>query len=866
MHHTVALTVPRLLAERAEIEPDRAAVVVDGRGELAFGEWDSRSDAVARGLLERGLRPGDRVGLLFGGERWIDYAIACCGVQKAGGVAVPLSDRLADAEVADIVRRCSAVAVLHHSRDVPPVECWTARLGEVEADDRSPVGVDVSPDQLAQIIYTSGTTGTPKGVGASHANLTHGHVARPRHRAYAHSRLFLHAFPIGTNAAQMMLMDALTAHPAALALARFDAEEFCRLVEAYRVGTAFLVPSMAIELLGSAACARHDLSSLVLVGSSAAALPPAVATDLAAAFPRATIVNYYTSTEAVPARTAMILDPKRPASLGRATDPGDLRVCDGEGRVLPAGEAGEIWLRSPAPPRSYVDDPAGSAEVFRDGWVRMGDVGYLDQDGYLFLVDRQSDVIKSGGLKVSTLRIEEALHEHPAVAEAAVVGVPHSVMGSVPAAAVRLRRPVPFGELREFLAGRLARHQMPTRIVVVEDFARGAAGKILKPAVRELFADRGRRVPLSAAQEAWFASGGATAEPVEMAIRLRGGLDPAMIRRALHEVAGRHEALRLTFPPEEGGDAARIVPGLVPEVLFEESVDGTPPEAVLAAALARPFDSKRGPLLRAVVTPEPPDGHLLGLTAHPLVCDEWSLDVILQELAVVYGATLSGQLAALPPPGRFDEGAGERSESAAALTLTPAALAVPLVRAAPPGAGTACSREFDPSVAGAIRRTAGAARTGTAAVALAAWGKALAELTAGEPGEPLVLVGSPARQGPGAAALVGPVARNVPVVVSPEAGVLERVREALAESPPHLVWDGFPAHTGRFTFQGLRPEPYWPGGVAEPLTLPPRVLADAPPRLVVTERPDGSLSCRCAGPSARAALESFTRHLSLLVS
>ncbi|MBB2744184.1 UNVERIFIED_ORG: acyl-CoA synthetase (AMP-forming)/AMP-acid ligase II [Microbispora rosea subsp. rosea] len=864
MHHAVALTVPRLLAERAEIEPDRTAVVVDGRGELAFGEWNSRSDAVARGLLERGLRPGDRVGLRFGGERWIDYAIACCAVQKAGGVAVPLSDRLAGAEVADIVRRCSAVALLHHSRDAPPIECWTARLGEVEADDRSPVGVEVSPDQLAQIVYTSGTTGTPKGVGASHANLTHGHVARPRHRAYAHSRLFIHAFPIGTNAAQMMLMDALTAHPAALALARFDAEEFCRLVEAYRVGTAFVVPSMAIELLGSAARARHDLSSLVLVGSSAAALPPAVATDLAAAFPRATVVNYYTSTEAVPARTAMILDPERPASLGRATDPGDLRVRDGRGRVLPAGEAGEIWLRSPAPPRSYVDDPAGSAEVFRDGWVRMGDVGYLDQDGYLFLVDRESDVIKSGGLKVSTLRIEEALHEHPAVAEAAVVGVPHPVMGSVPAAAVRLRRPVPSGELRDFLAARLARHQLPTRIVVVEDFTRGAAGKILKSGVRELFADRGRRVALSAGQEAWFASGGATGEPVEMAIRLRGGLDAAMIRRALHEVAGRHEVLRLTFPPTEGGDAARIVPGLVPEVLFEESADGTPSEAVLAAALGRPFDPERGPLLRAVVTPEPPHGHLLGLAAHPLVCDEWSLDVILQELAVVYGATLSGRPAALPPPGRFDDGAGERREFTA--TLTPAALAVPLVRPAPRGAGTACSREFDPGVAGAIRRAAAAARTGTAAVAVAAWGKALAELTAGEPGDPLVLVGSPARDSPGAAALVGPVARNIPVVVSPGPGVLDRVREALAESPPYLVWDCFPAHTGRFTFQGLRPEPYWPGGVAEPLTLPPQVLADAPPRLVVTERPDGSLSCRCAGPSAGAALESFARHLSLLVS
>ncbi|MFF4614189.1 AMP-binding protein [Nonomuraea jabiensis] len=613
------LTIPGLLRARAEAEPDRAAVVVDGQGELTFGGWASRSNAVAHGLLNRGLRPGDRVGLRFGGTRWIDYAVAYCGVQKAGGVAVPLAAAQPVRVTQDILDRCGAVGVLQEDTgcETRPGR-WAARLEEIESTDDAPPGVEVNPSQLAQIVYTSGTTGDPKGVAASHANLTHGRHPMPRRRAYAHSRHFLHAFPIGTNAAQMMLMDALTAHPAALALPRFDAAEFCRLVEAYGVGTVFLVPSMAIELLGSAARRRHDMSSVLLVGSSAAALPPALAQDLAAAFPDAVLVNTYTSTEAVPAGTTMVLDPERPDSLGRASDPGDLMIRDSSGQGLPPGAVGEVWLRCPAPPRSYFRDPGGSAAVFRDGWVRMGDVGHLDEAGYLYLADRVGDVIKSGALKVSTLRVEAALHEHPLVAEAAAVGVPHPVMGEVPSAAVRLRGPVQVEELRDFLRTRLARHELPTRIAVVEDFARNEAGKVLKPAVRALFAGAAMQVPMTAAQLADLAG---DTQPHVSVLRVLDLLDLAALRRALADLAARHDALRMTFPGSS--PVAEIADGLVPSL--ERAEGGM---AGFAEALQASFDVRRGPLLRAVLAETPDGGHLLGLAAHPLVCDAWSLDTL----------------------------------------------------------------------------------------------------------------------------------------------------------------------------------------------------------------------------------------------
>ncbi len=463
-------------------------MIVHGAGELTFAEWEERSNAVAGALLSMGLGGGERIGLIFPGARWIDYAIAFIGVLKAGAVAVPLSDRAPAAEVGRIAAHCSASMVI---RD----------LGELPLGSAEPSGRPNDPHGIAQILYTSGTTGTAKGVAATHANLAFGALLRPRRpamRPFAHSRHLVHAFPIGTNAGQMMLVNALNAHPAVVTLPVFTPDRFARLIAEHRAGTVFLVPAMAIELLGRGE--RHDLSSVLLLGSAAAPLPAAVATGLAGMFPNATITNYYTSTEAAPAQTIMIVDPERPGSVGRAAVGGAVRVVSPDGDVLPPGETGEVWMRSPAAPRSYYNDPS-TASVFRDGWIRMGDLGRLDEDGYLYLVDRESDVIKSGAFKVSTLKVEEALHAHPAVVEAAAYGVPHPVLGAAVAAAVVLRAPgerpagaggqrpgeaapVSAPTLRAFLGERLARHEIPSEIVTMDALPRNNGGKVDKRALR----------------------------------------------------------------------------------------------------------------------------------------------------------------------------------------------------------------------------------------------------------------------------------------------------------------------------------------------------------------------------------------------
>ncbi|OPC78725.1 AMP-dependent synthetase [Embleya scabrispora] len=485
-------SLPALLAHRAEIEPEQPAIL-SGREKLTFGSWHYRADAVAAGLAERGIGAGDRVALLYGNGDWIDYATAYLGAQRAGAVAVPMSDRLAPAEVRHLLAHSGAAAVLHRAELVPPdagTGAWTAPVEDIET---YPVGdlPTPSPGDLAQILYTSGTTGTPKGVAATHANLAYGCTLDARRRPLGHSAHFLHAYPVGTNAGQTMLINALDAKATAIAAPRFTPGHFARLIERHAVGSVFVVPAMAIELLGADQAHRHDLSSVRLLGSTAAALPRRVAVGLARLFPQAQIVNYYTSTEAAPAQTTMLFDPEHPGSPGRPASLRDLRVTDERGRVLPVGETGEVWLRTPTTPRSYYGEE-GDSRVFSGRWVRMGDLGYLDAEGFLYLVDRERDVIKSGAYKVSTLQVEDALHEHPGVLDAAAFGVPHPVLGMTVAAVVVPRGELTATELRVFLMERLAAHELPGHVVFRESLPRNEGGKILKRELRRLLDDEVR--------------------------------------------------------------------------------------------------------------------------------------------------------------------------------------------------------------------------------------------------------------------------------------------------------------------------------------------------------------------------------------
>ncbi|MEV7404951.1 class I adenylate-forming enzyme family protein [Streptomyces sp. NPDC091267] len=491
MTHAAA-TLPALLAHRAAAHGDRTALVT-GRERLDFASWQARSGAYACALRSAGLRPGDRVVLHHGTSRWTEFAVAFLAVLRAGGVAVPLSDRSAPAATEYVFADSRARFLLHGGPDLPAaVPSGTSVLTESDADGHPtrPDLPDPAPGDLAQILYTSGTTGTPKAVGARHANLAHGCTLDERRRPLRHSAAFLHAFPVGTNAGQTMLVNALNAHATCVTAPQFTPARFLRLLSEHDIGSVFLVPAMAIELLASPALVDATTSgardSVRLVGSTAAALPQPVALALGRAFPKAQIVNYYTSTEAAPAQITLLFDPARPASPGRPASLADLRVTTAEGLPVPAGRAGELWLRAPAAPRAYLGE--ADSEVFQGSWVRMGDLGRVDEEGFLHLLDRERDVVKSGAHKVSTLQVENALHSHPQVRDAAVVGVPHPVLGSVAAAVVVADAGLTAAALRIFLLDHLAVHELPATVLFRDALPRNEGGKVLKRDLRQLLA------------------------------------------------------------------------------------------------------------------------------------------------------------------------------------------------------------------------------------------------------------------------------------------------------------------------------------------------------------------------------------------
>lgn len=456
------LLAPDLLRRRAEEQPDVRPFTVDGGPSVTYAEWHRRSNAVAHGLIDRGLRKGDRVALHFTGVDWADYAVAYLGVLKAGGTATHLNDDLDPAELARRLGHADPVLVIRGDTVSRP----GLSVAEIETGDDSPVDVGLGPDDIADILYTSGTTGPPKAVLNPHGNLSFG-----RGPGSVSAEVFDAAAPVlsptrlGTvYSAGAVGIFALTTTAPILLCDTEDVERMAALIAAHRAGSAMLTPWAAMRMVLTRVGERHDLSSVTTVGVASANLPAKYARALLAMMPHAKLMTAYGGgSEAVPASIRTFYDPAKPTCVGRPGPGTELRLLDGDGREVAPGEAGEVVLRHGAPRRRYLTGPVSDA----DGWIRTGDLARLGPDGEVHFVDRGVDAIRTAdGRLVSSLELEGALYDHPGVEQAAVIGVRGGILALV------------VGDAPDLAAA------FPHPVRFVADLPRGPGGKVLKNRLR----------------------------------------------------------------------------------------------------------------------------------------------------------------------------------------------------------------------------------------------------------------------------------------------------------------------------------------------------------------------------------------------
>ncbi|HEX4217984.1 MAG TPA: class I adenylate-forming enzyme family protein, partial [Acidimicrobiales bacterium] len=457
------------LADMARAYPDEVGYrVVDG-GQLTFSQWDRESNRLARGLVASGVGHGDRVALRLSGVNALRWVVAYAAIHKAGGVAVPIDPRLAPPEVVHMLahagvrvlvadgervesalasvaeqpQRLAALSVVVDASiagvdgtGLPP--CDTAGTGggagprclswdEVLDDDGSGFQVPVHDDDLSEILFTSGTTGHPKGVAVRHANASSVPNATPSWSG----ALWLHASPLATFAGITFVYTPMKLGLTSTYQPQFDAGRWLTFVESEHPLAVFLVPAMVQLLVSHPRFDDADLSSIGICSVGSAPLAPTAIDRLQERMPDAAVSNNYGMTEA---GSVYCLMPKgeavrRPGSVGKPLPPAEVRCVDADGEAVPAGTYGEVRLRIPGRPREYFDDPDATAAAWVDGWLRTGDIGRLDQDGYLYIGGRAKDVIIRGGSNIHAVDVEHVILTHPAVAEVAVIGVPHDVLG-----------------------------------------------------------------------------------------------------------------------------------------------------------------------------------------------------------------------------------------------------------------------------------------------------------------------------------------------------------------------------------------------------------------------------------------------------
>lgn len=497
------------LVERAGLDPARAALVVEGEVRT-YGELRDRYRRVANGLLAAGVGRGDRVAVTS--RNRIEYLEVELGIAGAAAVMVAMSYRLTDEERITLLARSRARVIVAEDRYAEPIRAARAAgtLPELTTVitfgpelERFCAAADAGPprcepprmDDPHEIIFTSGTTGTPKGAVWSHGTVLWNGIQqaldfglRPEHSSYV--MLDLNYIGGRHDFTFALLHQGATVHirPSG----GFDAAAALDYIVEHRISHVLWVPTMLYDVLRVPDLAERDTRHLEMIMCGGAPLSKEVAERARAAFPHTKFVQVYGLTEGG-GSVSFVPDSAlttKVGSAGTASLHNEIRVVDPDGADRPAGEIGEILVRGPAVTPGYWENPEATAAAVVNGWLHTGDLGYLDEDGFLFVAGRSKELIITGGMNVYPADVEGVLRTHPTVHDVAVIGLPDERWGEQVCAVVQ---PAPgaeidAAELVELCRARLASFKKPTVVHVVEEFPRTLSGKIQKHVVRGWFA------------------------------------------------------------------------------------------------------------------------------------------------------------------------------------------------------------------------------------------------------------------------------------------------------------------------------------------------------------------------------------------